>query len=94
MTENNTNPSGGTFYAPAHLVTEESRKAWHERELRIKALTGPVMDFIAEHSPSASTLFSSFDPRQENDVREAMWRLLDADSIELSENKTLVATGK
>lgn len=71
------------------LVTEEGKAAFAEREARINGMIIPVHEIVKEKPIFAADLYSRFDPYQQNDVREAMWRLFDMGFIEMMENRML-----
>lgn len=71
------------------LVTEAGKVAFAEREARINGMIIPVHEIVKEEPVLASDLYSKFPPEQQDDVREAVWRLFDMGFIEMMENRML-----
>jgi len=69
------------------LVTEAGKEAFVRREKRVNDLIIPVMEEIEKKPQNPTILYTSFEGAKPDDVREAVWRLLDLGFIQMTENR-------
>lgn len=71
------------------LVTEAGRAAFARREQRVNELVIPLLEEIEKKPQNPTALYADFQGAKADDVREAVWRLLDMGFVQITEKRML-----
>lgn len=82
-------PSTKGQWQTGSLVTPKGKAAFIRKEQRVNDLIFPLLEEIEKKTQNPAMLYADFNGAKSDDVREAVWRLLDMGFIQITEKRML-----